>query len=219
MREFDSPALSGLRRILQTSTGPPQIVELQDEIIQQVVDLLPVVRRGLTPGRQGGLFTASILNTHVGSDTITGDVNPYAPSTTFVGNGYPAVVDPQEFDVWLLQAYATEVSGGGDFGGGVVGLLTDALGMGWRNEANAIAVRQDLMVFNQETDYGGVTHLTDSVSGTTFLNQQGGMVRIGGPAADTRIRFRTVKAGVGAATYKLFMTLGVFPRALGQDGK
>lgn len=218
MREFDSAGLRSLRTVLQTSEGPPQIVELQDEIVQQSIDVMPVIRRDLAAGNVDGIFTATILNTHVGSDTIVTDINPYGPLTTFVGNGYPAQIEG-ELDVWLLQAYAATLTGSGDFGGGVMALLYNALSMGWRNAANSATMRQDLLVFNQETDYAGITHLTDSVSGTTFLNQQGGHTRIGPQQGNVRIRFRTVKSGVGAATYLLHLTLGLFPISLGQDVK
>ena len=218
MREFDSPGLRPLRETLQTSGGPPQFVDLQDELVQQTIDVMPTVRRGNAPGSLGGVFTASILNTHVGTDIITTDVNPRTPGTTFVGNGYPAAV-PINLDVWLLDAFAITETGAGDFAGGALSLIYDATAMGWRNEASGIAVVQKLMTMDQEVSVNGVNHLRMTVSGAIFLNQMAGKSRIVGPASDVRLRWRSRKAGVGAATYKVFLTLGLFPTTTGQDVK
>ena len=210
MQEVDSAALERVAKILRLSTGGSQLTEFQDELLQQVIDIMPMARRALTPGRLG-IFTATILNTHVGSDTITVDVDPYEPGTTFVGNGYPAVVD-ENFDVWLLAAHALNVTAPGDFGGGFLSLLTTALGMGWRNEANAIAVNSLIEVYNQETTFGNVVMLTGGGSDDfTHLDIGRRIPR------DTVIRFQTVKSGVGAGTYKAFLWLGIFPAGLGQD--
>jgi len=212
MKEFDSSGLRELHRVLELSQGPPQIVDFQDELVQQAIGLNPFLRRGLAPGVQGGVFTASILNTHTGSDTVTTTIDPRAPGTTFVGNAYPDPV-PDELDIWLLTTHAEGITGTGDFGGGFCGLITDALGMGWRNEANAIAVIQMVQFYSVELVAGNRFILTGGGSDDFPLVRP--QRRIG---HRTQVRFETVKTGVGAATFKCFLTFGLFPAGLGQDG-
>lgn len=210
-REFDSPGLRELARVLQISSGSPQQVDIQDSIVQQTIDLDPFLRRGLTPAGSLGIFTATILNTHIGSDTITTDIDPYAPATTFVGNGYPPVIE-SELDVWLLAAHARNITGSGDFGGGFLGVRTDPNGMGWRNEATATVMDQLYATFNQEAGAGNANVLRMSTSGAVFIR---GPIRI--RRGLSQITFETVKSGVGAGSYKAFLTLGVFPAGMGQD--
>lgn len=218
MREFDSPGLRELHRILRVSTGPPQLQELDDGIIQQMLELNAFLRRELTPQGSSGIFTASILNTHTGSDTETTLVNPYTPGTTFVK---PEWGDPVAagLDVWLLAAHAEAVTGLGDFGGGGLALVSDSNAMGWRNEANAIAVNSQIMTYDQELAQGAQTFLMSNANDIIMLDERGnGGIRIP-READTRIEFQTIKTGAGAATYKLFMILGLFPAGMGQDGR
>ncbi len=216
MREFDSAGLREMARVLQISTGPPQLVEIDDEVVQQVVELDPFLRRGLTPANSTGIFTATILNTHVGSDTITTEVNPYTPGTTFVGNGYPAVVGP-ELDVWLLPGFnAKAVTGLADFNGGDFGLIYDTNAMGWRNEANGIAVRVPLAVYDQEDLFGNPTYLTGGAASGQTVIWPGPPIRLR-RTGDPRFRFQTRKAGAGAGSYLLSMLIGLFPAGMGQD--
>lgn len=216
MREFDSPGLRSLRTILQTSRGPPQFVDLQDEILQQGIDVFPVIRRDLTLAQSSGIFTASLLNTHVGSDTIVTDVNPYSPGTTFVAPEYPDPL-PENVDVYLLDAQAETSTGSGDFGGGFFGLISNGTAMAWRNVANEISVINVLQYWNIEATRGNRVVLYDQEANVAIYNSRGaGAIRIS-RHADMRIRFETVKAGVGAASYLLSMLLGVFPKTLGQD--
>jgi len=216
MREFDSPSLRNLHRILKISTGPPQLVDIQDDVLQQMIGVNPFMRRELTPQGSSGIFTASILNTHTGSDTITTDVNPYTPGTTFVDPTYGDPVDP-DLDVWLIMAHAQVITGDGDFGDGFLSIIMDATAMGWRNEASAIAVNQIIQAYDSERPVGSINFLYSSGTDVLFLSTDGGTpIRIS-REGDARIRFQTIKAGVGAATYKLFLTLGLFPVGMGQD--
>lgn len=217
MQEVDSDALKFVSKILRLSGTGSQETNFQDEVLQQTLDVLALVRRAGTPVLSTGIFTATILNTHVGSDTINTDVNPYSPGTTFVGNGYPAEV-PANLDVWLLHAHAQGITGTGDFGGGQLSTIMDALGMGWRNEANAIAMLQPIMSWDVERTEGSLVFLYSNQNDVLlFSGRRSGGIRI--PRhADTRIRFTTVKNGAGAGTFKAFLTLGLFPAGLGQDG-
>lgn len=212
MREFDSPGLREMARVLQLSTGSPQEVDLQDSIVQQSIGLNPFLRRGLTPAGSLGLFTATILNEHLGTDTITNDVDPYTPATAFIGNGYPAVV-PANLDVWLLAAHAQNVTAPGDFTGGLLGVLSATGAMGWRNEAASIAMVQMYQLFNVEITFGNVVALGINSVGDVIMK---GPVRL--RRGQDSIRFSTVKTGAGAGSYKAFLTLGVFPAGMGQDG-
>jgi len=216
VQEVDSQALQLVAKVLQLSTGGSELTEFQDELLQQALDVSAIVRRGLTVAGSEGIFTASILNTHVGSDTITNDVNPYTMvGATFVGNAWPNPVGP-EFDVWVLQANGINVTAPGDFGGGFWGLISDPNAMAWRNEANALAQIEPHSLYLQEVTFGGSVHLSDN-SGVSLWSHFG-QTRLRVPrGADTRIRFQTVKSGVGAASYKLKLTLGLFPTGMGQD--
>lgn len=216
MQEVDSAALQRVAKVLQLSTGGAEQTDFQDELLQQVLDVAPIIRRGLTVAGSSGIFTATILNTHIGTDIVTTDVNPYSPGTTFVGNAYPPIVD-EDLDVWVLAAQAQNITGQGDFGGGFFGTISDATGMGWRNEANAIAMEQIRMVWNQEVQFGHLIYLSDN-SGVSLMSHFGAQPFRVSHGANTRLRFDTKKIGAGAATFKLFLTLGVFPAGMGQDG-
>jgi len=219
MREFDSAGLRTLRHILQTSSGPPQNVDLQDELIQQSLNVVAPIRRDLSPGGLGGLFTAKMFNGHGGSDTVTVDVNPYTLAEVtgvgFIGNGYPLPVEQLTFDVWLLAASAQTITGSGDFGGGFAGLISGSAAMGWRRgSASSVAIINPFALYDQEVTYGNRVQLSDGAAGGHTLLPR--PFRIGG-SADVRIRFETVKAGAGAASYELDLLLGVWPASLGQD--
>jgi len=216
VQEVDSGALALVSRILQLSTTGSQLTEFQDELVQQSLDVSAFVRRALTPIGSTGIYTATILNTHVGNDTITTDVNPRTPGTTFVGNGYPDPV-PENLDVWILQAYAEAVSGtDANFTSGALTLITDLLGMGWRNEAGASAQNQLLQTWDVVKTRGSIALLfDDAYNAYTAAFFQTIPLRLR-HTADPRIRFQTVH-GAGAATHKLLLTLGLFPAGLGQD--
>ncbi len=215
MREFDSAGLRQMARILQISTGQPQLVELQDQVLEQAIDLNPFLRRALVPEGSDGIFHATMLNTHSGSDIIETQVNPYAPGTTFAHPDWNPV-DPR-FDVWLLGAAGKNITGGGDFGGGQFNLISNALGMAWRNEANAAAMTQTVMTWDVERTEMNTTFLYSNQNDVLLLWEKGGSAMRINRDASTLFSFITEKAGPGSASFKLFLTLGLFPAGMGQD--
>ncbi len=216
MQDVDSGALALVARTLQLSTAGSQLTEFQDELVQQMLDVHPFVRRALAPIGSQGIFTASILNTHVGDDTITTEVNPRSPGTLFVGNGYPDLVPPN-LDVWILQAYGEAVTGtAANFATGILTLITEDIGMGWRNEASDSALRQLLMCWDKILQRGDIELLFDDQYNAFTAEFYGTIPLRLRHTANTRIRFTTVH-GTGGATYKLLLTLGLFPAGMGQD--
>lgn len=114
MRPVDTDALGQIAKVLgignpATATSP---VDFDDAVLQQVVDVLPTVRRARTIPGTGGLFHGQVSQVHAGAGSLLSQVDPYELSATSLTaeGGYPDPV-PDDFDVWLLGAVGSAAVG------------------------------------------------------------------------------------------------------------
>lgn len=219
MRDVDSQVLGSVARTLGLAGAGAPVTVFEDGILQQVLDVSALVRRGGTISSSTGIYSARLTNIHVGTDTIVTDLCPARPalnsaSVAFLSADWPTPV-PRSLDVWLLSAFATTAAGSGDLEGGALQLLygADQMAMG----SSRIATNIFLQLYEVEVDIGTiVTFLSfDSAASPPSLLP----IRLRPPGVDGNpfIRFTTQKTGGGAATYQLDLLLGLFPAGLGQD--
>ena len=74
----DSQALQRVSKTLQLSTPGAQETLFIDERLEQTLDVMPMVRRGLTLAGSEGIYSANMRNTHSGSQgNVTSIVDPW----------------------------------------------------------------------------------------------------------------------------------------------
>lgn len=211
MREIDTDALHGVAESLGIGNPATVVgqVEFQDEVLQQVLDVARLVRRSRAGVvRTQGVINFSIDHTHPVANTITTDVDVYGLVTNVSADPpWPEPEKIEELDIYLLGCSAFSDTDGaitsavvqvvdfpdGEFGGGQSSI--------------------------QYCHFAG----NDTITGNFFLTENGtgltapklAPLRIPRAFPSTPIRFRST-AGA-AADVTCILTLGLFPRGLGQD--
>jgi len=214
MKKITSDALQGLNKAIGiTGAGAPE-TELIDGIVEQSLDVNPIIRRGRTIGIAQGLFRGVFENNHAGADSQVSVINPYNITTGRIAP-FPGPV-PDLFDLWLLYAMVRQASGTGTLGGVLTltygGPSARAFGI---DEAGAAVdanfefpiVHWDALVTVGALEFG-------VVAGSEEVNPQIG-IRIP-RTLSAAIRFRTDSSA--AAVFVCQIVLGMFPASLGQDG-
>ena len=216
MKKIDSDALGILTKALGLTGAGSPVTELTDGVVDQALDVVPIVRRSRTLAVSEGIYTAIMSNIHTAADTRTEQLDPYRPGAALVIAPFPAVIPPQ-FDLWLLSCTLRRQSGTGT----VVATLAfqpGAHNQAWgTDDAGTAVVQQDMQVlayFN-----------TLVTSNTTFGFLSGTsppLVKIGLRLPRGTVAFppalRFVSAATAIATYNLSINFGLFPVSLGQDG-
>jgi len=209
MKKINSAALESMNKALGLSgTGSP-VTELTDAIVDQVIEVGPIVRRSLTQAQTGGIYSAQIRNIHTAAESLTGSVTPYLGGTSAKAP-YPSPM-PAAFDVWLLGAAVTQVSGTGTLSAALSVQYPTSV-MGLTNKGGALTTT---VMNTAHWDTVVVENTTFGVS-TGELGVPFRKIGLRLPrATGTLIIFGSTSSA--AATFDCFMTLGVFPTALGQD--
>ena len=207
MKKIDSQALDVLQKALGLSGRGSPVTELTDGVVDQVLDVGPIVRRSRTQAQSEGLYTGFIRNVHSAANSVDTGVSPFNAGTNALAP-YPSPM-PAGFDIWLLAAAVTQLSGSGTLSAslrvtapdGVMGLSSVSLPTG-----TTMSVALWDSVATEGTTFG-------FKSGQTQPLQKIGMRLPRG--ATTQIIFASTSSAV--ATFDCFFTLGVFPVGLGQD--
>jgi len=213
---IDSQALGVLNRALGvTGSSATQTTELEDGKVFQTLDITGVARRGRTQGNTGGLYRGLLRNIHTDAETLTSTIDPYNAGANATSPYPPAM--PQSFDVWLLGACVTRLSGGGTFTGS---LKIEQVEQGWGvdDSAAAVVAEVDMVVaFWNAINAGSATPF-----GVTQTREPWKRLGIRIPR-----RERLPTAGIVltfdstsslTATFDCSVMLGVFPAGFGQDG-
>ena len=215
-KRIDSDALTILTKALGLTGAGAPITELNDGVVDQALDVVPIVRRSRTLGVSQGLYTAIISNIHTAGDTRTEQLDPYRPGTALVIAPFPAVIPPQ-FDLWLLTATLRRQSGTGTVNATLAfqpGAHEQAWGV---NDAGAAVVQQDMQVIAYWNTLVTSNTTFGYLSGTSPpLVQIGLRLPRGTAAFPPALRF--VSAASAIATYNVSLNFGLFPVSLGQDG-
>ena len=210
-QEFDTRALDRLARVFGIGSPEGQAF-LDDGNISQVLEISPLSRRGLAPFK-GGLFYIRMRNDHPAAGELQSFVNPYTPVNP--QNGYPAVVDPLQFDVYFLGA-SVFTNGANPTTWAQIALDFQGVDQG----ASDIAAGGAIAPVDAEVGLLSWTDFTTMVA----VNGLGGLTSGGVMFQAMRMRvppqasltFRT-EVTVGAVVTHAFCAMGIFPASLGQD--
>ena len=207
MKKIDSQALDILNKALDLRGPGSPATELTDGIVDQVLSVNEIIRRSRTQARTAGIYTGMLRNVHAAADSRTATLTPFNATTT-ARAPYPAPM-PADFDVWLLSAAVTQLSGTGTLSA-ALRVNCPASIMGLTTTGAAVVSVQNVALWDALL-----------VEGTTFgfptANDEP-MKKIGlrlPRAPLTQIIFASTSSAT--ATFDCFITLGVFPVALGQD--
>jgi len=216
-KRIDSDALSVVNAALGLTGAGSPMTELTDGVVDQALDVAPIVRRSRTLKPSEGIFTGLFQNNHGAADTQTSIFVPYSAGTVLTFAPYPAVMPPQ-FEVWVLAATVTRTSGTGTFTGGLsISFPTSQLGFGV-DEAGVQVTDTPLFpiaFFDTVVNWGGgVLGRTAGVTDGYYRIP----IRLPRPrlVGGLDLRFSTVASAI--AVYQCMVVLGVFPVSLGQDG-
>lgn len=186
------------------------MTELEDGILNQTIDVLPVIRRSLSLAETTGLFWCYMQNVHGAADDEASVQDPYAPVGAIPP--YPSIV-PNDFDFYLLSAGVIRSAGAGGLTGAAVQLDPIAAQQGWGVDdtggALVINSRQTVAFWDNIVTVAGIDFGENAASGTTTI-RVAQRIRRG-----TTIDFITTSAA--AATFQLVMLCALMPVATGQD--
>lgn len=213
MKKVDSDALGLVWRALGLTGEGATVTEIPDGILDQVIDVGPIIRRGRTQASTTGLYTPVLRNIHGAADTQASSETPYLVDVADRIEPYPTPM-PAQFDVWLLGASVHRLSGTGTLSA-MLTVNWDSAHQGWGVDESGNAI-----VANVEKAIAIWDALFTVTVGVGVLNGSNGPwakigMRIPRSPTSTLI-FRTTSSAV--ATYDCQLMLGVFPVGLGQDG-
>lgn len=208
MKKIDSQALDILKQAFGLSGATSPVTELTDGVVDQVIDVRPIVRRSRTQAQTEGLYTGVLRNVHPGADSRTATLNPYNAGAT-ANPPYPAPM-PRGFDIWLLSAFLTQLSGSGTLSA-ALRVIVPATKMGLDTLGAPVAATMNTALWDSIVAEGVAT--VGVKSGQTETMQKIGIRLPRSP--DTQLSFGSTSGA--AATFDCFVILGVFPVGLGQD--
>jgi hypothetical protein len=209
MRDVDSQALRLVSRALGIGNPVTAVeqVSFDDSVLQQVLEVGPLVRRGGTLERTAGLYMADFDNVHAAPGAVASSVDPYAPSSP--GAGYPSPV-PTGLEVWLLGAQVAAVAGvHSTTQHSRVSLLVPGVQRAFGDAAPT----------NYTLEYslhlGELPILAGTVVYINALGYTGTARRAVRVTRGSTINMSSVAANAGTITFQL--GIGLFPVALGED--
>jgi len=215
VKKIDSDALGELTRALGLTGSGSAITELMDGVVDQTLDVGPIVRRSRTQANTSGIYLGILQNVHTDAEQLTTAINPYNVGATAAIPPWPDPM-PLQFDIWLLSVNARRVSGSGT----ILGVLhlqmpSETQGFGIDDSGVAVTESPPLAIVS----YDSLVALN-----TAFLVQEGGHpyvrpgIRIprGTGVGNSSLEWTTTSSLT--STYQCLMMFGVFPITLGQDG-
>lgn len=212
MQRVDSDALSVVGDALGLAgTGQP-VTELTDGMLEQVVDVGPLIRRGRTPSRSQGIFTGLIEHDHPGVGSLATTITPYQLAQTGLIPPFPSPI-PRFFDLWLLSAHLLRTGGAATVTAAVFIDYADAQQAFGVDNAAAAVVGPNLgpLAFWDTLVTQNITFGQDSVTGN--LTWPLG-IRLSRQNDTALIASSTASA---AGVFHFHFVLGLFATGLGQD--
>jgi len=206
----DSQALQAVSKSLQLSTPGSQETLFIDERLEQILDVGPLIRRGLTLAGTEGLYTANIRNTHGGVEgNVATVINPWELGGV-ARPPFPEFI-PKNLDLWLIGFCAELVTGSGDFGAAFLDLQVPTTHQAF----GTITTNIILAGWNEEQSLAGVTMLMhDSPNNALDLFTK---INLRVPR-DATIRWHTRNIGATSPVFQVNLMLGLFAAGMGQDG-
>lgn len=211
---IDSQALGPLQKTLGLAGVGAGETELLDGVVDQVIDVGPIVRRGRTLAGTEGIFRAVLRNQHLDIQTLATSWQPYESSTVGLVAPYPSPV-PAGLDVWLLGATVERAAGAGSITDCNLQLTNVQLGFAQNDLGAAVTPTTvyHLAFWNSLNTTGSTPFaLTETRLPYKTLNMR--IPRKGAIASPFIVFESTSTATVHV---DVLMLIGVFPSALGQD--
>jgi len=211
-KKVDSQALGILNKALGLTGAGSPVTELADGVVDQTLDVGPIVRRSRTLGVSEGIFTALLLNEHAGAGTLSNEINPYEAGA-LARAPFPSPV-PQNFDLWLLSATLQRESGtGSQLSALFINHSPSQLAFTRDDGGSAFTDTPLMPVMSWDT----LITVSQNNARTAGVSNTGpGHIGIRLPRNIVGIRFVSVASAI--ADYQCMMTIGMFPVGLGQDG-
>lgn len=207
MKKIDSQALDVLNKALDLRGPGSPATELSDGIVDQMIEIGPIVRRSRTQASTEGIYTGMLRNVHAAADSRAIGLFPFNGGSAAIAP-YPAPM-PAGFDVWLLSAVVLQASGTGTLSGALRVSYPGRM-MGLSTSGGAVGATVNVAFWDTIIDEGTLFAIK---SAQTQPVQNIGL-RLPRDTA-TQLIFASTSSAV--ATFECFIMLGVFPVALGQD--
>jgi len=214
MIEIKSDALQVVNKALGVAgTGGAGNTQLQDGILDQVLDVGALARRGRTLASRQGIYTAIMRNQHTNAESLTITTAPYNQTGANVVPPYPAPV-PDRFDIWLLSAVVTQLSGSGTLTA-TLSIFYAAVQLAWglNNSGSPVTGATEHPVA-----FWDALATENTLTMALRNGARGPFAPIGVrlPRSDsTFIRFRSTSSAT--SIFDCLLTFGLFPVGMGQD--
>jgi len=216
-KKINSGALEPLNKAFGLTGAGSRETVLLDGSLDQVIDTVPIARRGGTLAGSQGMFSMQLQTVHAGAGNLQVDINPYAVGTTGQSAPFPAAV-PAGIDLWLISAQVARRAGA-DTPTATLIMRQQPGGFGIDDSGAAVALDQEIMLASWDgiATTGASTRMTETGTGKLFA-EIGLRIPRNPAAAGQDLSFRSSAAAV-AVTLDCILLFGYFPSALGQDVK
>lgn len=212
MKVVDSTALLDVNRALGLTGAGAAKTQFEDGILQQGIDVGPLIRRGRSLGDGRGIFYGVLQNVHTDAETLVSTMNPYNPAIGNI-NGYPAPL-PVGFDIWLIGAAVDQVSGAGTLEAHLyIDPPSNMQGWGIDDSGVAVVTGGEFAIARWDAVATATEEIGLQETGLPWARLGIRMMR--GHQIDATLRFSSVSSLT--STFNCFILLAVVPIALGQD--
>ena len=213
-KKIDSQALGALNKALGIAGAGAGETELLDGVVDQVLDVSTIIRRGRTLAGTEGIFRVVLRNQHLDIQTLATSWQPYESATIGLVAPFPSPM-PAGLDVWLLGATIARAAGAGDLDDCNLALTNVQLGFAQNDLGAAITPTTvyTLAFWNSLNTTGGTPFaLTQTRLPYKTLN-----IRIPrkGAIASPFLVFESTS--LSTIHVDCILLIGVFPSGLGQD--
>jgi hypothetical protein len=162
---------------------------LNDGDVTQTMDVIPVARRSLAPGANGGIFFGVMQNVHAAAGAVA-TVSDVYNMGGLNNEPYPQPI-PRSLDLWLLEMSLSQ--------SGTAARFTDAFA--------CVRFPATMQGFSQ--NQAGA-----AVSATAYNMTVAEWDRL---SPQTQLYFESEQNGAGTVTATLVCLMGLFPIGTGQD--
>lgn len=188
---------------------------IDDENIAMVLDVNPLVRRGLTEANLTGWYEGILLNVHSAGDAEISQINPYEPGSAAVAP-YPATV-PLDFDVWLLGVGGVRNDGAGGLTEAIVQVNPEATTVGWARDDSGASAAGPSPAFSVARFTDLATTGVGTINDDPMITAQGECWVPVGIRLPRRSVLEFHSLSAAAAEFTAIFLMGLFPATLGQD--
>jgi len=211
-KKIDSDALGVVNKSLGLTGAGSSITELADGIVDQILSVNEIARRGRTQAGSEGIYIGLMQCVNTDAETTTVLVFPYNVGAGVIAP-YPDPM-PAQFDIWLLAASVRRQSGGGTIEA-ELSLQYGSTQQGWGvDDSGAAIVQSDPTALAFWSSVNTVQTAFAVLQGSNGPWWRGG-IRI---PRSTNAALRFSAETSLTSTWNCSLVLGVFPVALGQDG-